>query len=422
MLAQGEGQRIGAVMAAAVGLYFLVGALAPANAAAQGEEDASAPAQPEFGGPTSTQSQLAQLHDGVPDPQYRLPSMHELWPGWGSFNDDLLERYHLALSLDYSVMGAVISESLGDVGASSSVLRFFGAWTLVDPGGHFQGSFVFKIELRTAFTSVAPRSLGNEAGVRGTTAVSFNDAGFIVTNLYWQQQFLDQTVQVAAGQLTPTDYFDTYGLVHSFTSFQNRALEYATVPLPKPGLGLVLVTEVFDHYYAVAAIQDANADPGDLGMDSWETFKTLELGYFGSMELRFIENVHVTLWQVDERVAAGIPGDWGLRFSASWLFGGMWSPFARAGWTHGTSAIAEADGTLGIGLLMPTRDLLALGLNVAKIQGSLYGPQYTAELFYRLQLSKSWALTADLQLVGNPADNPNANLVVLGGLRLRVQI
>lgn len=45
--------------------------------------------------------------------------------------------------------------------------------------------------------------------------------------------------------------------------------------------------------------------------------------------------------------------------------------------------------------------------------------QYGLEAFYRLALTPDTQLTPDRQVIFNPADNPKASSVVLGGVRLR---
>ena len=48
--------------------------------------------------------------------------------------------------------------------------------------------------------------------------------------------------------------------------------------------------------------------------------------------------------------------------------------------------------------------------------------QYTAELFYRLQVTPSFALTPDLQYVVDPALNPNSSSIWYAGFRARLAL
>ena len=47
-------------------------------------------------------------------------------------------------------------------------------------------------------------------------------------------------------------------------------------------------------------------------------------------------------------------------------------------------------------------------------------PQVTAEVYYRFQLLKILTITPDLQLVFNPAENPDENMIAVFGIRARI--
>ena len=46
--------------------------------------------------------------------------------------------------------------------------------------------------------------------------------------------------------------------------------------------------------------------------------------------------------------------------------------------------------------------------------------QYTVEAYYRVQLFDRLAITPDLQVIKNPAANPDADLIWIAGLRARL--
>ncbi len=71
----------------------------------------------------------------------------------------------------------------------------------------------------------------------------------------------------------------------------------------------------------------------------------------------------------------------------------------------------------------PGKNLLGLGLNWGQPNENTWLPglpdQYTAELFYRWQVSKAIAVTPDLQYIKNPALNAETDSLWVLGLRLR---
>jgi porin len=53
-------------------------------------------------------------------------------------------------------------------------------------------------------------------------------------------------------------------------------------------------------------------------------------------------------------------------------------------------------------------------------EGSATEDQYTVEAYYRVQLYDRLAITPDLQLIKNPAANPDEDLIWIAGLRARL--
>ena len=69
-------------------------------------------------------------------------------------------------------------------------------------------------------------------------------------------------------------------------------------------------------------------------------------------------------------------------------------------------------------------DQICLGVNWGRPSEETYRPdaedQYNIELFYRQQLGRLLAVTPDVQLLFNPADNPEENAIAVFGLRARL--
>ena len=116
---------------------------------------------------------------------------------------------------------------------------------------------------------------------------------------------------------------------------------------------------------------------------------------------------------------------WGVAFSFSRLFEDTWEPFFRAGYAKEGGALWE--GSISAGLGYHTRnkgDLLGLGISWGRPSEDTFGPglddQYTAEIYYRFQLLKVLTITPDVQLLINPALNPEEDRIWIFGLRARI--
>ena len=382
-----------------------------------------------LGGPSSVAGQVSS------DDRHRKSPLFKGIFNLRSYHDfqESLERDHgITYGLDYNMLYQYATPSSGESNALGGVFRLYGSWTPTEINDSHPGSLVIKVENRHRLgADIAPQKLANEIDYAGLTAVTFSDAGSLLTNLYWTQNFNNNNFAYIVGQVDATDYVDVYGLVNIWTEFNNLAFTTnPTIPVPNQGIGGALRWTIKDHYYVLAGLADANGDPGQPldGFDSFfkehEYFKHIELGWIGSWEQRFDDNVHMTLWQVDERTEPNIPDGWGTTFSFSREFDN-WLPFLRLGYGDGGGAILDRSISTGFGYSpIGVSDRLGLGLNWGRPNVDLYDEvndnQYTLEAYYRMQVLKHLQVTPDLQLLLNPALNPDEDKIWVFSLRARL--
>jgi porin len=69
---------------------------------------------------------------------------------------------------------------------------------------------------------------------------------------------------------------------------------------------------------------------------------------------------------------------------------------------------------------------LGVGLNWSRPDEDVFGPgldgQYTAEIYYRFQVMKVLTVTPDVQLIIDPALNPQESSIWVFGLRARLAL
>ncbi|MEE9149756.1 MAG: carbohydrate porin, partial [Candidatus Tectomicrobia bacterium] len=200
-----------------------------------------------------------------------------------------------------------------------------------------------------------------------------------------------------------------------------------TAPPPNQGQGAAVGAWLANQVYTVAGFADTNGDPTRIGFDTFideaEFFTHIELGWSPSFERRYLDNVYVTAWHADEREKAGVPDGWGLLFSAQRFLKERWLPFLRAGYSEGEAPALNASVSMGLGYYVRERaDVTALGVSWGKPSLDGLRDQYTVEYFYRLQLSPNFALTPDVQLILDPALNPNEDVIAVFGLRARLAL
>jgi porin len=180
-----------------------------------------------------------------------------------------------------------------------------------------------------------------------------------------------------------------------------------------------------DNLYIVGSLSDANGTTNKAGFDTFfndkEYFKHLELGWVPTFKRRKHDNLHLTAWHTDKREDAGKPESWGVTFSTSWFFNETWLPFLRAGWSDGEAALLERMVSAGVGYHFKKRnDVVAIGMSWGRPSTRPSRDQYTAEIFYRFQLAQNLVITPDIQLIVNPANNLDEDLIWVFGIRGRL--
>jgi porin len=409
---------------------MLVASVLPAAAQEDPKTKSGYEEVPQFGGPSSVDGSLRE-DDEVRKPWFRLERVDRALQPWFGWKGDLNKNYGLSFGLDYSALGQKPSDSLGKDNAAGGIFRFFGNWTVIGRESGNTGSFVFKVEHRHRLgTDIAPQNLGFEAGYLGITGTAFTDYGWGLTNLFWKQRLNQGRISFVAGAADVTDYLDVYGLINPWTSFQNLSfLTNPTIPAPNQGLGAAVGAMATDNFYVVGGLADTNGDPTEPGLwfDTFfndnEYFYHFEVGWTTSQDRIYFDNFHLTGWYADERKKAGVESGKGLAFSVAWFVNDTWMPFLRAGYSDGGGALLEATASVGVGYYFKeSKDLFGLGLNWGRPPQNELDDQYTAEIFYRLQLTQNLAITPDVQLIIDPALNPQESSIWVFGIRARLAL
>ena len=386
----------------------------------------AAPDSSGFQGPSSVEGELeeeAAIRKQAPKAP-GTPFKSRLFAPWFAFKEQLNERTGLQVGFDYTAFGQHVSSSPGERNAAGGIFRAFGTWTLLDRGTS-SGAFIYKFENRHRLgTDISPLTLGFEAGSAVPTGVPFSDFEWGVTNLYWRQSFRSGRLNFIAGKIDATDYLDIYAMINPWTSFQNLAFSTnPTIAAPDQGLGVASGVALTDNVYVVGAINDANGSPRNAGFETFferqEYFKSVELGLTSSFERRYLDNVHVTYWHADERTRQGVPESWGLAFSATQFIGDRWLPFLRAGYSEGGAALYRQSVAGGVGIRFENTDVFGIGVGWGKPFGADPGEQVSTEMFYRWQVTDVLALTPNLQLIFDTANNLDKDTLAFIGARGR---
>jgi len=281
------------------------------------------------------------------------------------------------------------------------------------------------VDHRHAFRDLAPAGIASQAGYIGVTGTLFSDVDWVIPNLNWQQGLNDGKSGLLIGRYDPNDYMNILGYTNPWTTFQNVAiLLEPSVAFPDSGWGAGAGHWFSNQWYAISGFNDANGkvtDDLNLFDGGSELFKWAHVGWSPSKDDRYLKNVHLMIWHVDEREDAGIQSAEGVAVAANWTFDDRWMPFVRAGWSEGVAPIYNKSATLGlIRQFVHRSDLVGLAVNWGSPPDESLSDQTTMEAFWRFQFSQNFAITPSLQLLSDPALNPDEGKVWVYSLRARL--
>lgn len=388
---------------------------------------------PGFGGPNATENVLKE--DAEKKGGFITERITQAWFDW---KKEIQQKYGISLGVDYTAAYLKSSETgfSSEDDAGGGIARFFGAWELIGRGTKNTGAFVWKVEHRHKYTDNSPQSFSFDQGIVGLIEAPFSDQDFRVTNLFWRQRLNDGKVTLLGGLLDVTDYVNVFALASPWTGFLNFAFSTGTNTMFIPNdatLGVAAGAMLTDEIFIIGGLTNAYSDPTEPFesakefFNENEYFKSIELGWTKSQDLIYLDNAHVTYWHVDESVAAGTPGGWGVTFNFVTFINKSLMPFVRAGYADDGGTLMEKSVSAGLAYQqIAGRDVLGFGFNWGEPNEDTFGPglkdQITLEMYYRFQLAEQFALTPDIQYIQDPATNPNENSLWIFGLRARLAL
>jgi len=378
-----------------------------------------------FGGPDGVTQSLKDTEE--PESIYQFDTLQRWGAPWFDWKALMKEEHGLSLGFTYHVLYQHASDVVsGDSDAWGQIFRFQGNWVALGRGTGSPGRLEWRAEYRSDFGS--PPSPSELGGATGAAALNSGfgyspefDLDLPVLN--WTQVFNEQTAGFAVGRLA----FDVYLDAFLFQTFSRGFLNRAFLVNPTLGttgigaLGGVAKGFVTKNVWIGGQIHDANAASGEFDFDTvseGEWLKAVEVGWAPSIERYKTDRVQLTWWHKDERDDAGVSDGQGWAVSASWKVAEQFIPFTRFGDSDGGAGVAaETAASLGLEYAIRPDQALSVGFGWADPAASGLDDEYVIETSYKLQLSPNFSLMPDVQLLIDPANNPDEDTVWVVGLR-----
>ncbi|MFP4175721.1 MAG: carbohydrate porin [Candidatus Brocadiia bacterium] len=308
---------------------------------------------------------------------------------------------------------------------------------------------------RAESTGLDDRSVGSLFGINDDFG---GDRSLDITELWYQQDFLDGDLRVRAGKLDLSAGYEFNGVPVAFDGslyandeagqFLNGSLvNNPSIPFPDNGLGVSVFISPLDRWYFAAGAADAKADARTTG------FNTVFDGnprFFGIAETGIVPDIRSAKGRLPAAYRMGI---WNTRIPREHLqenrtrrddVGGyisadqmLWrenkqdlqglGAFTRLGVASDTVNEVEFFGSLGLSYrgLVPGRGEDVLGLGYAHGDLSTHGgfsasSEQVIEVYYQAQVAPWLRISPDLQLVSDPGGDRSSGDVLAAGVRVQV--
>ncbi len=356
-----------------------------------------------------------------------IEPLHEYWYRVYKYFKD---NYNLELGTAYTTLYQRATSGITHQEAAGGDFDFFGEWIIADKQQLHPCSIGFSSELRSRYTNIPPRLLGDAIGsLWGTTSV-FSEYEYNLVQIWSKYHIIRKKFGFMLGKIDLTDYFNSYSFISSNSGFLNKGLTGdLTIAFPDNGLTLIMAYKPTEDSFIFGTIADANGDRTTFSFDTF--FRKHE--YFSAVEFAIKPKVcgwgtgiyNLMLWHRDARKEEFQPSTWGLAISCEQAIGDGLVPFVRYGYSDGdVTAVEHAIGT-GFGIKEPFArkdDQFGFGMVWGRPRDEGLRDQFCFETYYRLQFTHHIEITPDIELFVNPTFNTHQGLIGVFSVRARVSL
>jgi hypothetical protein len=374
---------------------------------------------------------------------------------WQAWKNRVRDKTGITFGGSYGVLWQHYSQSrFGDEDAVGSKFTFNASADLTNRGAPNALKFDIAVEDRRALgTEFPPLFAGVLAGAGLPTAATWGQFDLGVTQAYLHQTVAQGRFQWTVGKVFAPNFVDAYPFFDDNRQFLNLIFSTSpTIAVPLRGFGFVgAAFPGSGDLYVKAGMFTANSSDTGFTVDEFftrnEHFYFVELGQtsFARRNVPIFargpmdrNNIHMTLWYRNalstlpdgNPLLRPRPEAYGVAFNINQMAGPNLMWFLRGG--VGTGGFASANAVGGLGYRPPARtaDLFGFGVgwsspDIPDIAVPLppfrdLPNQVTGELFYRLALTRFFAVTPDVQLIIDPSLAPDRKTLTVFSLRGRL--
>ncbi len=367
----------------------------------------------------------------------QIPGAHVILDPWSNLRTSLDEKYGFRPAFSFTHLYEWASETARpgaeDEGSGIEV-AIDATWTFLGRGTDSPSMGGFEFLYRDdAGTDIPPAALFTQAGSLYPSTVAFGEVDPTIGQL-WIQQIFKNKIGFRIGKYNPVPSYDFFPMKNFRTDFVDGIhAANVIIPLPSRGLGGYVMYRPVKRTYLRVGIHDANSETENVGFKSLfndgELFKIFELGFDPGLAKREPGrpppgDVHVSFWHQDKRDDDNVDSGWGFVLAGSQRFGRL-LPFLRYGYSDsGRGGPGPIDHMINAGLaidniLGQSNDRIGLGFTWSSPSNDSLDDQGAIDAFYRVQVTPQIALTPTVQMIIEPVNNPDEDVVWFLGFRSR---
>lgn len=384
--------------------------------------------------PAPPASQSRETLDGVPPGDIRPPTgideqLEGITPGVAIKRrfDELAARTNLRIGIANTWLFQQATGGPGRRSAGGGDLDLLAKWTLVGAGTKDTGIAAFAAEYRYQIGDQPPSELGGQIGTLIPTTNGFSERPMVVKEAYWDQRLFEDRFRFAIGRIDPENLFAGHRLQSANNYFLYKAFSSnVTVAYPGPGLAAAAQLKPVSWFYIDGGITDANGKATTSNFEGF--FEDHEFLTFGEMavtpKLKDLGEgrYRVALWHIDAREDADKPADEGFTISFDQDLGDSVIAFTRYGHADGdvTGITDSVQAGAGVKHVLGQDNLLGLAGAWSKPSDDAERDETALEIFQRFQVTETSQLTVGAEVIFDPSNAPDDDVVGVFSARLRI--
>lgn len=381
----------------------------------------------------SNQQPYPYIHkNSTPDPIFGHGVIHSTLKPWYDLTQKAKTDVGLHLDISYTIWSQWASQALSIPGKATpnsmtnGRLDLGGFWEFKkNPIGSSRIHFLMRQGTNYGWSTgtTLDTSIGDISGVNGGYSPSIS-----LNILSYEQDFFDGALSVQTGKVHPGMYFFVSPVADDETSqFTNGILDGSPNPVINnyaPGV-IVRLNEILgnkDFYVYAAGIDMADSETTAMGgMCDGQWGAVMEMGYrpkFNGLQ----GNYRFDLWYTDN-TKLGYRSGMGFGVNVDQEIVKNCILFGTYVYNGRESASQEHQLTGGVGILEPFNrrgEMFGIGGGWARATNNGHN-EGVLETFYRFQLTDAIQFSPDIQVIFNPAENPDDPCVFVAGMRLKIQ-